>query len=178
MPIGSLSIFPEVVRIALLNNPKRVLDVGIGYGINGAGIKNWFYDFTRKEIELVGVEPWKQYDNPLWGCYNKIFHLPIEDFDYGWFDLIVMTDVIEHFEKEEGKKQIDRLKKMLTERGTLLISTPAIFFAQGAWEGNEYENHKSAWTVQDFRELGFSVIRDGKPDHLGHQMILVEFINK
>jgi SAM-dependent methyltransferase len=182
MPIGSLSIFPEIIRLTILNNPKKILEVGIGYGINGAGIRNWYNsDVKKRETLLIGIEAWDEYANPLWDLYDSVLRVPIQEvkkLTYK-FDVIIMTDVLEHFTDEDALLVIDKLKSWLTPNGVILISTPAIWIEQGAWEGNEYETHRSFWTRQKLEALGFNVLRDEKyQDPLGHCMLLAEYLNK
>lgn len=176
MPIGSLSVYPEIIRLVLLNNPKRILDLGIGNGMNGAGIRNWY----SKDIELIGVEGWAKYNNPLWDVYDKVILTDIEEYIQRdeKFDFIIMTDVIEHFDLGVGYTIIERLKDMLTPNGVLIISTPAIEIEQGAYMGNEFERHRSAWNEQDFANVGMTVIRGKEPCKYGHLMYIAEYLNK
>lgn len=171
MPVGSLNIFPEIIRIALLNNPKKVLDVGVGYGINGAGIRNWFSDVHKREIQLTGIEVFEPYKNPLWQVYDELRNDDIRDVELEQYDVIIMTDVIEHFSKEDGKRVVEKLKRALNPKGVLLISTPATWFEQGAWGGNEHEIHRSLWSIDEFVKMGFAIIQE-------QPMILAEYINK
>lgn len=182
MPIGSLSIFPEIIRLTILNNPKKILEVGIGYGINGAGIRNWYNsDVKKRETLLIGIEAWDEYNNPLWQLYDSVIREPIQNvkkLTYK-FNVIIMTDVLEHFTDEDAVRVIDKLKSWLEPNGVILISTPAIWIEQGAWEGNEYETHRSFWTRQKLEALGFTVLRDENySDPLGHKMLLAEYLNK
>jgi SAM-dependent methyltransferase len=182
MPIGSLSIFPEIIRLTILNAPKKILEVGIGYGINGAGIRNWYNsDVVKKKTTLIGIEPWDNYCNPLWDLYDSVIREPIQNvkkLTYK-FDVIIMTDVLEHFTDEDALQVIDKLKSWLTPNGVILISTPAIWIPQEAWEGNEYETHRSFWTREKLEALGFNVLRDENyNDPLGHCMLLAEYLNR
>lgn len=176
MPIGSLSVYPEIIRLVLLNNPKSILDLGIGNGMNGAGIRNWY----SKDIELVGVEGWAKYVNPMWNMYSAIHIAKIEDYIQTdkKFDFIIMTDVIEHFTLYDGFKVIERLKQMLNPKGVLIISTPAIEIEQGAYMGNELETHRSVWDEECFAEAGMTVIRGKEPCKYGHLMYIAEYIQQ
>lgn len=187
MPIGSLSVYPEIIRLTLLNNPKSVLDVGIGYGINGAGIRNWFNDATKRSIKIVGIEPWKGYENPNWKHYDhivnqsleNIFGLVTEPFIIDKFNVILCTDVCEHWKREDIEQNINTLKSWLAPNGVILMSTPAIWIEQGEYEGNTYETHHVLWDRKLFEKYGFTVLRDEKySDPLGHKMLLAEFINR
>jgi SAM-dependent methyltransferase len=195
MPIGSLSIFPEIIRLTILNAPKKILEVGIGYGINGAGIRNWYNsDVKKRETVIIGIEAFPDYRNPLWDMYDAVYledvrrmdKIPYKQYREGkkpatfeQFDVIVMTDVLEHFTDEDALVVIDKLKSWLTPNGVILISTPAIWIPQEAWEGNEYETHRSFWTRGKLEALGFNVLRDEKyNDPYGHCMLLAEYLNR
>ena len=182
MPIGSYSAYGQVIRGMLATNPGSVLDLGVGFGMNGAAVRNWL-DLGTKEahggkwrVRLEGVEIFEKYKNPMWGIYDKVHITDIREFidkDVK-FDLVVMTDVIEHFTKEEGTQILNRLKEIAAK--AVMVSTPAIWIEQGAAYGNEAETHRSMWSCQDFRQLGYGVIMDGSLDAFGHKMILVDHI--
>jgi hypothetical protein len=92
----------------------------------------------------------------------------------GDFDLIVMTDVIEHFTKEDGVKLLNKLKAKCVKG--VIVSTPSIWIEQGAAYGNTFETHKSLWTVKDFTDLGYGIIWDGRKDEYGHMMLIADYI--
>lgn len=180
MPIGAISTLPNIVTSVLRTSPKTVLDLGIGHGINGAAVRNWLDVGVQPYHTYVeGVEGFN-YRSPLWGCYNVVHECTIEKFfetDVRKWDCILMTDVIEHFKKEEGLRIIAECKDRLNHRGSLVVVTPAKWIEQGAYLGNELETHKSLWSAEDFEKLGFVVLKDGKPDEFGYMMIAAEYFN-
>ena len=122
MPIGSSMVIPYIVE-QLYPPPTFVLDVGIGYGMNGALVRQYSFggqEMNRYEQQfLLGIEPFEKYETPLWKVYNKVIRNPlvfflgptVVDWKHGsLWNLILMTDVIEHFEKEEG---VQRLKQLI-----------------------------------------------------------------
>ncbi|RME83226.1 MAG: hypothetical protein D6785_06945, partial [Planctomycetota bacterium] len=64
---------------------------------------------------------------------------------------ILLIDVIEHFEKEEG---MDFLQLALKKGRNLIISTPKKPTPQGSVYDNPFEEHKSVWHLRDFQQLG------------------------
>lgn len=180
MPVGSLSVYPEIIRLTLLNNPKKVLDVGIGYGMNGAGIRNWFNDAVDRQIVLHGIEPFSDYDNPLWECYDMIQTCTLLDYEIREkYDVIICTDVCEHWPKDEIEDNINKLKLLLEPNGVILMSTPAIWIEQGAYKGNDLETHHVLWGREMFERYGFNVIRDlSYNDPYGHRMLIAEYLNR
>jgi SAM-dependent methyltransferase len=59
------------------------------------------------------------------------------DFDsYGRFDLVTLTDVIEHVEDEQ--RAIAAVRRVLKPAGVLLVTTPALM---SLWSGHDLINH-------------------------------------
>jgi len=182
MPIGSYSSFRDIMRQVLMHSPKTILDLGIGHGINGAGIRNWLNVGIKdnyKQTTLIGVEGFMEYRSPLWDCYDWVYtstiqrYLEAEDRE---FDCVLMTDVIEHFDKDEGNAIISKIvNTKLALGGILLISTPAVWIEQGAAYGNQLETHRSLWHFTDFIGMpGVEIIKDGREDDMGYKMLVVK----
>lgn len=178
MPIGSSSVFARTMA-TLEHNRHRicsVLDLGIGMGMNGAGVRQWL-DFGVRpwKTRLAGVEGWAPYRNPIWDLYDQVFHQTVQDYLSalaGTFDCILMTDVIEHMPKPQGEDTLREITASLSPSGLALVSTPAVFWEQGACHGNELERHVCLWTPDDFCRCGWDVAWDGTPDQYGQRMIL------
>ena len=158
------------------------MDLGVGFGINGCAVRNWNdCGVTPFKTRLVGVEGFPQYRTAAWELYDRIYETTIQAYlekNNEKFDAILMTDVIEHFTKEEAALVIARCKDLLEPRGVFVIVTPAIWISQGAYRGNELERHKSLWTTEDFQAQGFAIIQDGSLDAYGYRMIVAEYFNK
>jgi len=182
MPIGALSTIVPVTRSVLLTQAKSVLDLGVGFGINGAAVRNWMDNGVKPfRTRLVGVEGFPQYRTAVWDLYDEIHTMTIQRYlkmSSEKFDAILMTDVIEHFTKEEAYLVVSRCKDLLNPKGCLVIVTPGIWIEQGAYMGNELERHKSLWTPDDFRAVGFAIIQDGSLDPYGYRMIVAEYLRQ
>ena len=182
MPIGSYSSFRDIIRQVLMHNPKTVLDLGIGHGINGAGIRNWLNVGVKSNYmntQVMGVEGFYQYQSPLWKCYDHVYNCTIQEYlkeKSHRFDCVMMTDVLEHFDKDEGNAVISEIiNNRLNPGGILLISTPAVWIEQGAAYGNELETHRSLWHFTDFIGMpGVEIIKDGREDDMGYMMLVVK----
>lgn len=182
MPIGSYSSFRDIIRQVLMHNPKTVLDLGIGHGINGAGIRNWLnvgMVDNYKNTKIIGVEGYPHYRSALWKCYDWVHNCTIQRYlevDASKFDCVIMTDVLEHFDKDEGNAVISKIvSDVLNPSGMLLISTPAVWIEQGAAYGNELEIHRSLWHFTDFIGMpGVEIIKDGREDDMGYKMLVVK----
>ena len=175
MPVGSISAFAPVVQSVLATNPKSILDLGIGNGMNGAGIYNWY----SKECVIEGVEVFRDYDSLLWYVYHEVYEADIfqflSDTERTW-DMVIMTDVLEHFPKEKGREVLKLIEKVTLKAA--VVTTPAVWFEQGPVNGNPFEEHHCLWTVEDFQKEGWGIVESGAPDWLGHQMIIADYIVK
>jgi hypothetical protein len=69
-------------------------------------------------------------------------------------DAVVSFDVIEHFSKDDGLRMLDAMERMARQR--VIVMTPNGFVRQPADE-NPWQEHKSGWSVQEFRERGYEV---------------------
>ncbi len=183
MPIGSYSSFRDIMRQVLMHSPKIIYDLGVGHGINGAGIRNWLnvgMTSNYKDTKIFGVEGFEQYRSPLWQCYDWVHVVEIIEFIHHHqpcdIDCVLMTDVLEHFEKDAGLSLINRIvSNVLAPGGILLISTPAVWIEQGAAYGNELETHRSLWHFTDFIGMpGVEIIKDGREDDMGYKMLVVK----
>lgn len=182
MPVGSFSLIYHLAEHLQKHRPKSVLDLGVGFGLAGAIVRQYLDDGVKPwRTELIGVEAFEAYGNPTWGLYNSLLNCSIQDFvsvrREHKYDFIILSDVIEHFEKEEGLILIYDLMRMLNKGGVLWIATPGVWCEQDAVHGNEYERHRSLWKWNEFPS-GFEVIKNGQGDEHGHYMILVKYVKK
>lgn len=176
MPIGSYAILSCIMQEAQCKQPKSILDVGIGYGIYGPAFRQWL-DMGVKPYKTIidGVEGFAAYKSAAWQEYNSIAVQDIAHFESQFkYDMIVFSDVIEHFDKLQGAHIVSKLKALLNPGGILFIGTPAVWLAQTDVHGNELERHRSHWCIADFP--GCETILDGSL-FLGTEMILVKYTN-
>jgi SAM-dependent methyltransferase len=176
MPIGSHSIISHVARALEDVRPRRVLDLGIGFGFYGAVVRQWLDLGVRPwKTYLAGVEAWGGYSNPLWDVYDLVTVKSIQDYlqsCHEEFDFVIMNDVLEHLVPEEGRQILGQIDSVLSPGGRLIVGTPARFFEQGAVNGNEFERHRSFWTAEQLRPLDFEILLDGSESQLGFPMVL------
>lgn len=185
MPIGCLSIVPDVMVEVLRGPRRRILDLGIGMGFYGAAIRQWCdMGFVEQfETHITGVEAFDRYHNPAWNLYNVVIHSTIEEFLFPKnlaltfsptkFDVILLLDVLEHFDCDRGVEVLTKAKTMLLDGGRFIVATPGIFCEQGAVYGNSAEIHRSLWTKEDLEANRFRILCDGvTPDAWGNQMLV------
>ena len=77
------------------------------------------------------------------------------DFPEKSFDAIICFELIEHFEREDALNLVGKMVKWASKK--IIITTPNGFIPQGESDGNDLQEHKSGWTSQDLRRLGFRV---------------------
>jgi Methyltransferase domain len=141
-------------------NPRSVMDMGSGFGKFGVLCREYLelwdgrqkYEFNRR---IDCVEIFQQYISPLHKyVYDNVYNenileiAPKLDTKY---DLILLIDVLEHFEKIDGISLLDTL---LAKNESVLVSTPKKPSPQKDAFGNVYETHRSIWSVDELAKLG------------------------
>lgn len=167
MPSGNKYVIAPVIELVEQIQPKSVLDIGLGFGKWGFLLREyleiWKWDRNLFEddekfnwsLRIDGVEIYEKYVKDLQrSIYNNIF---IEDVfslvdRVNEYDLLLIADVIEHFEKEKGKILLD--KCFSKAKKAVLVVTPIAFFPQGDAFNNPAEKHISLWTKEDFKNIG------------------------
>jgi hypothetical protein len=153
--------------------PKKVLDVGVGFGRWGILCREFLDVWEGRvfpiewETEIIGVEAFKGYIQPYHDTfYSKIIHQ--EAYEYlsksnEHYDLIILGDVLEHFEKERGSRV---LEICLAQSTYVLLNIPlGQYWPQQSSNGNTYEEHKSTWNKRDFIQYPIVTQKHFK-DHL------------
>jgi SAM-dependent methyltransferase len=139
--------------------PRSVLDVGIGLGKWGYLLREQL-DWNALRIQretwqarIVGIEVYS-YESPLhsW-VYDEVIRANVLDVldRAAGFDLVLLSDVIEHIDKAEGNELLRILAK---QNRNVIVSTPIEFIPQQA-QVNTHENHVSHWTMADFDPFVF-----------------------
>jgi len=165
MPLSFVQAIPVIIEQVAHLKPSSILDVGIGFGKYGVLFREALelpyerYARSQWKVKIDGVEAFEGYRNPIHEfAYNRVFYGRIEEIlpSLGQYDVILLIDVLEHFEKEEGRKLLQDL--LLHARKSLLVSTPRFPAPQGAYLGNAFEAHKSRWHILDFVDFDFSYL--------------------
>lgn len=179
MPTSNSVILDTVISAARRCQPRSILDVGVGFGKFGVLFREFIdiraaeekpEDYARKNwsTRLEGIEVSPQYLTPLHAfIYDQVHTGDAREVidGLGQYDLIWCGNVIEHFEKEEAWRLVEKLWQH-TER-VLMIATPYAEAPQGSSFGNPHECHLSSWTEADWRDIpGVSLWRIG-----GRQLI-------
>jgi len=179
MPFSESSMLSAIVGFLEARQPKSILDVGIGFGQYGflartnlehLNLFEWDDHGARKRtreewlIKIDGIEAFPDYITPVSEyCYNTIYKgdaLDVLPTITDKYEMILAIEILEHFSKEDGLRFLELLKGLASK--SVLISTPKIFIEQN-YPANPYENHRSFWTQEELRGLGFSEFLDN-PD--------------
>lgn len=175
MPFSESSMLSPIMGYIESVQPESVLDVGVGFAQYGVLMRNNLEKFNlfewddtgyvRKrekeewQIRIDAIEGFEPYITPVHRyVYTNIFIgdaleiLPTLERQY---ELVLATEILEHFDKEDGYRFIEMLKLQCT--GSIVISTPKEFLPS-EYPANPYENHRSFWPEEELRELGFDRI--------------------
>lgn len=167
MPSSFSSQIATILHLVSCIKPRKVLDIGKGYGKYGFLLHEYLgipedikidrtksmKEQSRLEIDCVEVD--EDLLLPHLGQFYRevIVSDIIRSYEsLGAYDLVMMIDVIEHLPKADAIKIV----KHFVEQGAhVLVATPHDFFEQ---ERNQsvYEHHVSHWKLKDFRGIGFT----------------------
>ncbi|MER2261113.1 MAG: glycosyltransferase [Psychrobacillus sp.] len=163
MPTSWYQAIPEIVNLVVVDGPRSILDIGVGFGKYGLLLREVFdipyerYEKDSWHLQLDGIEGYEGYNNPVHDyVYNNIYYgnifevLPTLKKKY---DTLLLIDVLEHFDKKDGLRLIDELLRITNK--SLIISTPLYPAEQGEYLGNDLETHKSRWNIIDFIDYDF-----------------------
>ena len=156
MPTSDLHNINPVLTVITNLNPKRMLDIGCGFGKYGMLLREYldvWHERLRKEewiTTIVGIEAFDGYQNPIHDyAYSKVHLGEAQSVlpTLGEFDLILIADVIEHLEQLQARELV---RECFKHSPVVVISTPADFCPQTELCDNSYEVHRSLWTQKDF----------------------------
>jgi len=164
MASSYLAQIPIIVYLISKLEPKRVLDIGKGFGKYGfliheyVGIdnsKNINPDYKLRELSKIvidAVEVDKELLLPhLDQIYNHVYNDNILNIyqNLNNYDLILMIDVIEHLEKDSATWM---LKYFISNGIKIIVATPQKFFEQHLYN-SKFEEHISFWDKKDFEKF-------------------------
>ena len=160
MPSSHFYQLNEIVELIILTKPSSILDIGIGFGKYGFLCREYLdliggnRNLYKWEHRIDGIEIFPRYITPLQKkIYDNIYlgnALEILPKMVRRYDLILLIDVIEHFNFSDGQKL---LHLCLRCGKNIIISTPRIDLPQTAVYGNSYETHRSFYRKCDFKKF-------------------------
>ena len=105
--------------------------------------------------KIDAVEPTDSYikDFGLQDVYHHVYNMSIDDYvtkhPEKRYDVVIIGDMLEHLYRS---KAFDYLDFLLYRSGWVLVVWPTNF-VQDAWEGNQYECHRSNFKLADFANV-------------------------
>jgi trans-aconitate methyltransferase len=146
MPTSVNAFNNELVRLVREIKPWTALDVGCGKGKNAVLMQNAFPDCL-----IDGIEPESVYikEHNLHNLYNEVYNVGAKEFfeknTSRKYDLIVMTDVIEHLFLGDAIGLIDA---MLYKTKSLILVWPTNLPQDNEWDSH-FEMHLSNIKLSD-----------------------------
>lgn len=156
----------EMCNYIVQTQPKTILDIGIGFGKNGFLCREytdiWNGNYNKKDwrTKIHGIEIFKEYLGEHQNyIYNEIFigdaFNIIDSLDN--YDLIIATDIIEHFERSHAENMIEKIK---AKSKKFIITIPIHVGNRGGVQPvglsyNKYEAHISGeWQEDELKKFG------------------------
>lgn len=179
MPTSFYEAIPNVLRHVKALQPKSILDIGVGFGKYGLLMRDLLeipfgrYEKDSWEIKIDGVEAFEGYHNPIYNfAYNQVYFgdiLSLID-TLPRYDCIILIDVIEHFSKEDGLVLVEKLVSHCNKG--VILTTPLYPDQQGKSLINKFEQHKSLWSIVDFKQFSFIYERAAVENNGTHIFII------
>jgi len=140
-----------------LKRIKTILDVGSGKG-EFVGTINYNKNFIIDGIELF--PPYIKQAGET-GFYKKIIKKDITKLNLKKknYDAVICNQVIEHLTKRDGKILVKKMENYA--KNIVLIGVPNGHWHQDEYDNNKLQKHRSDWSVDDFRSLGYIVRGQG-----------------
>jgi len=145
------NLFPQFVdRLKKeLEGCKTVLDLGCGPNS----------PIQYCSVYSVGVELFEPYirDSRKAKIHNEYILGDIRKIEFRpkSFGCVLGLEVLEHLTKKEGYELIKKME--IIAKRKIIISTPNGFLPQEEHDSNKLQIHKSGWTVDEFKNLGYKV---------------------
>jgi len=132
---GNWGYLGNDVKDYLVNNFEKnstILDVGCGHGFYFKLLNDYFTKFDAVEVWQPYIEEYK-----LKEMYDNVYNVNILDFEFEYYDIIIMGDILEHLSREDAVNILNKLKNKCRE---LIVVVP-YYLPQDEVFGNKYEIH-------------------------------------
>ena len=148
--IEAARILPTLVPL----DAKSILGVGAGDGFVAQP------DWESRRMRIVGIDIMP---SPGHEWVEKIdARDALSVFGPSSFDVVMACDMIEHVDKETGKRLLKDFS--VIARKMVLVTTPNGFTEQDPalcpnepWAWNPHQKHVCGWSVEEFRDAGYEV---------------------
>jgi SAM-dependent methyltransferase len=147
--------YRKIWHIPLIKRRFRLIERNIRPGMRlldvGAGERGMEGKIVKKHDGVI-------YKSMDIDCRLRHDYYSLDEIDEQ-FDLVLLLDVIEHLQLEEGMRMLKRINDLLVNEGKLIISIPNIFNQSRSWLDS---THKVAYSYEELGgillSLGFDVL--------------------
>lgn len=157
----------EITELILVSNPKKLLDVGSGFGKYGFLAREYLELWGQDETEHYSGEygKWNRRIDAVEGFEKFVTPLQRKVYDHVYvgeatktvpklktkYDLVLLIDIIEHLTEKQGRRL---LKDSLRVGRNVIVVTPKDIGVQEDEFGNEFMRHRHQWRKRDFTASG------------------------
>ncbi len=166
-------------KLVLQSNATTGLDIGCGEHSLLSPLRSRCFRTTGVDASPERIENAKEHDLHDEYICGSITELPLDR----PFDVVVLSHVIEHLEREEGQRLLGAVEAMNPK--LVLVETPNGFLEQPVHRDDPYQRHLSGWFPHDFEGRGYTVFGSGvrwlcgpKGEARCLPEVLVRFINR
>ena len=147
-----------------------VLDIGCG---DGSAIERLN---LPRNFEITGIDIYEPYLKIAKGkkIYKRLIKMDARKIEVNKkYDIVLASHILEHLDRAEGERFIKKLEKIAKKR--VIIAAPIGYFPQDEYDSNPYQEHKSHWSVDDLRKLGYSISSQGLKIFWGNENIVKKY---
>ncbi|MBI2143982.1 methyltransferase domain-containing protein [Candidatus Woesearchaeota archaeon] len=148
---------------------KTLLDIGCG---ENSPVRHFSQKPYSTGVDAFGPSIKKSKAEGIHDRYCRMNILEIgKRFKPSSFDCVLASDVIEHLPKTEGLRLLRMMEKIAAKKA--IVFTPNGFLPQGEFGNNPWQKHKSGWTAEEMKSMGYSItgINGWKPLRGAYAMI-------
>ena len=117
--------FNILQAVCSCRNIKRILEIGPGVGHLSICLKWLGFDIVCVDFNTcITKERFNKHNIPIVQHDIEFEDLPFME---GQFDLVLLTDVLEHFTNNPDKS-LKRIKRVIANGGALIITTPNVLY--------------------------------------------------
>ena len=148
----------DPVGWVIIKNPRRLLDLGCGWGKLMVMLK--MRNHIGKSVGVDIFEPDLMKARKK-GIYDSLILQDIRDISFPRksFDVVLVNHVLEHLNKKQALNLIDKIEKIAKKE--VIISTPVGLIESPDFSENKYQLHKSYFTPEDLERRGYKVVKFG-----------------
>lgn len=162
--------FRNFKDLASEKNKITLLDLGCGDGSAMA------YLNLPKNFEITGVDIFKPYLDlaKKKRIYKRLIHKDVRKISLRKkYDIVVLNHILEHMTKKEGRNLLEKIEKIAKKR--IILALPVGDLPQDEYDSNPYQKHKSAWSVEEMKNLGYEVKAQGLKMLFGDNNVVAKY---